>query len=122
MQEYIGLIIAVAVVFAVIVLQFSSFLKTKKRIVELRDLFKEVDNLSLKETSITSDILRDKFSLQKFLANIPSRIEDEEGFDEDSTDLSLIVFQKGGMPKGRLGIIIHRTNEYLCKIQGRVPT
>ena len=48
MQEYIGLIIAVAVVFAVIVLQFSSFLKTKKRIVEFLDLFKEVDHLALK--------------------------------------------------------------------------
>lgn len=118
MQEYIGLIVAVAVVLVVIALQVSNFLKTKKRIVELRDLFKDVDNLSLKETSITSDILRDKFSLQKFLANIPSRTEDEEGFDEDSTNLSLIVFQKGGMPKGRLGVIIHRTNEYLCKNTG----
>lgn len=118
MQEYIGLIVAVAVVLVVIALQVSNFLKTKKRIVELRDLFKDVDNLSLKETSITSDILRDKFSLQKFLASIPSRTEDEEGFDEDSTNLSLIVFQKGGMPKGRLGVIIHRTNEYLCKNTG----
>lgn len=62
MQEYIGLIVAVAVVLVVIALQVSNFLKTKKRIVELRDLFKDVDNLSLKETSITSDILRDKFS------------------------------------------------------------
>lgn len=122
MQEYIGLIIAVAVVFAVIVLQFSSFLKTKKRIVELRDLFKEVDNLSLKETSITSDILRDKFSLQKFLANIPSRIEDEEGFDEDSTDLSLIVFQKEECLKdGWVLLSIEPMNTY-AKIQGRVPT
>ena len=39
MQESIGLIIAVAVVFVVIALQVSSFFKTKKRIVELRDLF-----------------------------------------------------------------------------------
>lgn len=118
MQEYIGLIIAVAVVLVVIALQFSSFLETKKRIVELRDLFKDVDNLSLKETSITPDIIRDKFSLLKFLANIPPRMEDEKGFNDDSTNLSLIVFQKGGMPMGRFGIIIHRTNEYLCKNTG----
>ena len=45
MQEYIGLIVAVAVVLVVIALQVFSFLKTKKNITELRDLFKEVDNL-----------------------------------------------------------------------------
>lgn len=73
MQDYVGLVIAVAVVLAVIVLQVSSFLKTKKRIVELRDLFKDVDNLSLKETSITSEISRNKLSLQEFLENIPSK-------------------------------------------------
>lgn len=116
MQEYIGLIIAVAVVLVVIALQVYSFFKTKKKITELRDLFKDVDNLSLKETSITADILRNKFSLQTFLENIPARIEDE--FNEDYTNLSLIVFPKGGMPKGRFGIIIHRTNEYLCKNTG----
>ena len=95
MQEYIGLIIAVAVVLVVIALQVYSFFKTKKKITELRDLFKDVDNLSLKETSITADILRNKFSLQTFLENIPARIEDE--FNEDYTNLSLIVFPKGGM-------------------------
>ncbi|EFI48302.1 MULTISPECIES: hypothetical protein [Prevotellaceae] len=116
MQEYIGLIVAVAVVLVVIALQVFSFLKTKKNITELRDLFKEVDNLSLKETSVTSDVLRNKSSLQKFLENIPSRIE--EGLDEDYINLSLIVSQKEGMPKGRLGKIIHRTNEYLCKNTG----
>ena len=116
MQEYIGLIVAVAVVLVVIELQVFSFLKTKKNITELRDLFKEVDNLSLKETSVTSDVLRNKSSLQKFLENIPSRIE--EGLDEDYINLSLIVSQKEGMPKGQLGKIIHRTNEYLCKNTG----
>lgn len=116
MQEYIGLIVAVAVVLVVIALQVFSFLKTKKNITELRDLFKEVDNLSLKETSVTSDVLRNKSSLQKFLENIPSRIE--EGLDEDYINLSLIVSQKEGMSKGRLGKIIHRTNEYLCKNTG----
>ena len=116
MQEYIGLIVAVAVVLVVIALQVFSFLKTKKNITELRDLFKEVDNLSLKETSVTSDVLRNKSSLQKFLENIPSRIE--EGLDEDYINLSLIVSQKEGMPKGRLGKIIHRAKEYLCKNTG----
>lgn len=116
MQEYIGLIVAVAVVLVVIALQVFSFLKTKKNITELRDLFKEVDNLSLKETSVTSGVLRNKSSLQKFLENIPSRIE--EGLDEDYINLSLIVSQKEGMPKGRLGKIIYRTNEYLCKNTG----
>ncbi|MFC2371845.1 hypothetical protein [Segatella oris] len=119
MQEYIGLIVAVAVVLVVIALQVFSFLKTKKNITELRDLFKEVDNLSLKETSVTSDVLRNKSSLQKFLENIPSRIE--EGLDEDYINLSLIVSQKEGMPKGRLGKLSIEPMNTSVKTQEQVP-
>lgn len=72
LHEYIGLIIAIIVVLIVIAAQIYSFLKTKKKISELEGLFEDVDNLSLKETSITSGILQNKSSLQKFLQNIPS--------------------------------------------------
>ena len=57
LHEYIGLIIAIIVVLIVIAAQIYSFLKTKKTISELEGLFEDVDNLSLKETSITSGIL-----------------------------------------------------------------
>lgn len=58
LHEYIGLIIAIIVVLIVIAAQIYSFLKTKKKISELEGLFEDVDNLSLKETSITSGILQ----------------------------------------------------------------
>ena len=57
-QEYIGLIIAVIVVAAVIIFQFRSFRKTKGKIKELDSLFEDVETLSLKETSITPSVLR----------------------------------------------------------------
>lgn len=118
-QEYIGLIIAVVIVAVVIIFQLRSFLKTKERIKELDSLFEDVDTLSLKETSITPNVLRDKSSLQKFLQNIPSRHNDEIDDDKDYTDLSLIVFRnKDKSPNNRFQTIINRTNEYLCKNTG----
>lgn len=117
--EYIGLIIAVAVVLSVIVLQFFSFIKTKKKIAELQNLFGEVDELSLKNTSITPNVLRNKLLLQKFLQNIPSHHNNEdENDDDDYINLSLIVPQNGRYIYGKMGLIIHRTNEYLCKNTG----
>ena len=94
LHEYIGLIISIIVVLIVIAAQIYSFLKTKKKISELEGLFEDVDNLSLKETSITSGILQNKSSLQKFLQNIPSRYSDEDDSSDEYTDLSLIVPQK----------------------------
>lgn len=117
LHEYIGLIIAIIVVLIVIAAQIYSFLKTKKKISELEGLFEDVDNLSLKEISITSGILQNKSSLQKFLQNIPSRYSDEDDSGDEYTDLSLIVPQNKNI-YGKLGLIIYRTNEYLCKNTG----
>ena len=87
-QEYIGLIIAVIVVAVVIIFQIRSFLKTKGKIKELDSLFEDVDTLSLKETSITPSVLRNKEFLQKFLQSIPPRHNDENGDEsKDYTDL-----------------------------------
>lgn len=119
-QEYIGLIIAVIVVAAVIIFQIRSFLKTKGKIKELDSLFEDVDTLSLKETSITPSVLRNKESLQKFLQSIPPRHNNENGDEsKDYTDLSLIVFQGGSkFSNKKFKMIINRTNEYLCKNTG----
>ena len=119
-QEYIGLIIAVIVVAAVVIFQFRSFRKTKGKIKELDSLFEDVETLSLKETSITPSVLRNKESLQKFLQSIPPRHNGETGDEsKDYTDLSLIVFQNGNKsPNKRFKMIINHTNEYLCKNTG----
>lgn len=119
-SEYIGLIIAATVVVIVVILQITSFIKTKSKISELANLFDEVENLSLKETSITQSVLESKKSLQKFLSNIPARHikADDEEDNVEYTDLSLITMSDGKRAKGRFGVIVNRTNEYLCKNTG----
>lgn len=119
-NEYIGLIIATMVVISVVILQITSFVKTKTKISELANLFNEVENLFLKETSITQSILESKKSLQKFLSNIPDRHikADDEEDNVEYTDLSLITMSDGKRAKGRFGVIVNRTNEYLCKNTG----
>lgn len=118
-QEYIGLIVAVVIVAAVIIVQIRSFLKTKENIKDLNGLFKNIDALSLKETSITPDVLRDKVSLQQFLQSIPPRCNNENSDDKDYTNLSLIAFQDRNKSfNKKFKTIINRTNEYLCKNTG----
>lgn len=120
-NEYIGLIVALVVVAIVIILQITSFVKTRLKIGELKNLFEHVEDLFLKETSLTPSVLRSKSSLQKFLANIPNRhvkTEDDEDDRIDYTDLSLLALSGGKRAEGRFGVIVNRTNEYLCKNTG----
>lgn len=120
-NENLGLIVAIFVVTVVVVLQFVSFVKTKSKIKELGTLFKDVDNLFLKETSLTPSVLRSKDSVQKFLANIPNRhVKSEDGEDDRIayTDLSLLALSGAKKANGRFGVIVNRTNEYLCKNTG----
>lgn len=120
-NEYIGLIVALVVVAIVIILQITSFVKTRHKIGELKNLFEHVEDLYLKETSLTPSVLRSKSSLQKFLANIPNRhvkTEDDEDDRIDYTDLSLLALSGGKHADGRFGVIVNRTNEYLCKNTG----
>lgn len=120
-NEYIGLIVALVVVAIVIILQITSFVKTRHKIGELKNLFEHVEDLFLKETSLTPSVLRSKSSLQKFLANIPNRhVKTEDGEDDkiDYTDLSLLALSGGKHADGRFGVIVNRTNEYLCKNTG----
>ena len=120
-NENIGLIVALVVVAIVIILQITSFVKTRLKIGELKNLFEHVEDLSLKETSLTPSVLRSKSSLQKFLANIPNRhvkMEDDEDDRIDYTDLSLLALSGGKHADGRFGVIVNRTNEYLCKNTG----
>lgn len=120
-NELFGLIIAVLVVIIVISLQIYSFVMTRKKIIELRHLFDEVDNLYLKETCISPNELRSKSSLQHFLENIPNRqisINNSDDGQLDSTNLSLLALSGGKQLNDRFGMIIFRTNEYLCKNTG----
>lgn len=121
-NENIGLIVAVVIVFVVIALQVISFVKTRVKVRELGNLFTNVDDLFLKETSITPSVLQSKGSLQKFLENIPVRHvkneEDEENENIDYTNISLIAIADSKKANNRMRIIIDRTNEYLCKNTG----
>lgn len=120
-NENIGLIVALVVVAIVIIFQITSFVMTRRKIGELKNLFEHVEDLFLKETSLTPSVLRSKSSLQKFLANIPNRhvkSEDDEDDRIDYTDLSLLALSGGKRADGRFGVIVNRTNEYLCKNTG----
>ena len=120
-NDYIGLILAVAIVFVVIFLQIISFEKTRFKIKELGSLFDGVDNLFLKETSITPNVLRSKSLLQEFLEHIQNhhaKSDDEEEERIDHINLSLIVLSNGKKTNRRLKMIVDRTNEYLCKNTG----
>ena len=121
LNEYFGLIVALGVVAIVITLQITSFVKTRLKIKELKNLFVHVEDLFLKDTSLTPSVLRSKSSLQKFLSKIPNRhVKSEDGVDDgiDYTDLSLLALSGGIHDDGRFGIIVNRTNEYLCKNTG----
>ncbi len=119
-MENIGLYIAIYVVILVVVLQFISFYKTKQAIAELKSLFDNVDSLFLKKTSINSQVLQTKYSLRKFLLNIPERHSrsEEDDNDKDYTDLSLLAILDNKPINKRFAIIINRSNEYLCKNTG----
>lgn len=123
-NENLRLIVALFAVAIVCLFQLISFLKTKHKIGELKNLFKYVEDLSLKETTLTPDVLRSKDKLQKFLAEIPDRHDkskDEADDRVDYTDLSLLTLPEGKNEKktdGRFGVIVSRTNEYLCKNTG----
>lgn len=120
-NENMGLIVALVVVAIVVILQITSFIRTRIKISELGSLFDKVDDLFLKETSLTPSVLKSKSSLQKFLANIPNRhVKSEDGEDDgiDYTDLSLLALSGSKYADGRFGVIVNRTNEYLCKNTG----
>lgn len=119
MNEYISLIIASLIVVIIVISQITSFIKTRRKIHELKYLFDNVENLVLKQTSITPKVLRSKSSLRKFLANIPNEhIKSEDYENTDYTDISLIVISDKEHVDGRFGLIINKTNEYLCKNTG----
>lgn len=119
MENMGGLIVAIVIVAAVIIMQIISFIKTRRKILELRDLFGEVQLLSLKETSLTPSVLRSKESMKKFLSNIPPRHvkSNDEEIEGDYTDLSLLVLSNS-KHIGRFSVVVNRTNEYLCKNVG----
>ena len=120
-SDYLGLIVAVITVAIVIVLQISSFCRTRKKINELGGLFDSVSNLTTRETCISPRDLESKSNLKNFLSYIPtreSRREEDETNEMDYTDISLLVPIKSIKSPERFQKIIDRTNEYLCKNAG----
>lgn len=113
---------SVFLVVVVVVVQVISFCRTRRRIAELRSLFDGVEGLSLKETSVTPDVLRSRRSLREFLAHIPSRHVRQRGEDDATansyTDISLLALASGKRISNSFRDIVTKTNEYLCKNTG----
>ena len=126
MTEYYGLIVAVLVVIVVLELQRRSFISTRKLIRELKSLFPDVSSLSIIETLISKDDLKDDSRLK---SNINSPLSKKDIVDcikeDDSVDniqeyindnyveVSL-VFSKQNSSK-RFADIVIKTNMYLAK-------
>lgn len=115
--DSIGLIIAIAAVIVVMVLQASSFMKTRTQIKKLKSFFPCIDTLSLKDSSLSKEILKDSIKLKEFINNIPSKQTHEEGnFEDDYIDVSLITMEANG--NNNFASVIVKTNVYLCKNVG----
>lgn len=115
--DSIGLIITITAVIVVMVLQASSFMKTRNQIRKLKSFFPCIDTLRLKESSLSKEILKDSIKLKDFIKNIPSEQTQEEGnFESDYVDVSLITMEEN--ENNSFASAIAKTNIYLCKNVG----
>lgn len=70
----VSLIIVAAIIVAIVlVLQYRFYKGTKEKIDELASFFPDESNFTIKESSITMDILSSKAKMEAFLKNPPSK-------------------------------------------------
>ena len=126
------IIIAAIIVAIVLVLQYRFYKGTKEKIDELASFFPDESNFTIKESSITMDILSSKAKMEAFLKNPPSKHievvkewkEEEEDNDEmvfspkatEYIDVNLISAKN--VESASFEEVINETNAYLCKNVG----
>ncbi|MBQ3945088.1 MAG: hypothetical protein II670_05675, partial [Alphaproteobacteria bacterium] len=125
------IVIAAIIVAIVLVLQYRFYKGTKEKIDELASFFPDESNLTIKESSITMDILSSKAKMEAFLKNPPSKhIEvakewkEEENNDEtmfspkvtEYIDVNLISAKN--VESASFEAVVNETNAYLCKNVG----
>ena len=129
----VSLIIVAAIIVAIVlVLQYRFYKGTKEKIDELASFFPDESNFTIKESSITMDILSSKAKMEAFLKNPPSKHievvkewkEEEEDNDEmvfspkatEYIDVNLISAKN--VESASFEEVINETNAYLCKNVG----
>lgn len=113
----IGLIIAIVAVIVVVVLQVRSFLETRIQIKKLKSFFPCIDTLSLRDSSLSKETLKDSIRLKEFINNIPlKQTQEEDDFKDDYIDISLLYMKAN--ENNRFATAIAKTNAYLCKNAG----
>lgn len=126
------IIIAAIIVAIVLVLQYRFYKGTKEKIDELACFFPDESNFTIKESSITMDILSSKAKMEVFLKNPPSKHvevvkewkEEEEDNDEtmfspkvaEYIDVNLISAKN--IESVSFEEVVNETNAYLCKNVG----
>lgn len=110
--------LVIAVVIVIILVQFRSFILTRRKIVDLSTLYKDACKLLLRHTVITKEDLTSKTSLQTFLQDIPRRSQMTNGDECQGTNVALLVSEDEYFSNERFNTIINKTNEYLCKNTG----
>ena len=123
------IIIAAIIVAIVLVLQYRFYKGTKEKIDELDSFFPDESNFTIKESSITMDVLSSKAKMEAFLKNPPSkhvevvkeREEEEEDNDEtmfspqktEYIDVNLISAKN--IESASFEEVVNEINAYLCK-------
>lgn len=117
MSEYISLFVAALAVIFVIFLQVKFFISTFGNIKKMESFFPDVENLKLRETSISPQILRNASALREFLSNIPSKQNrDDVGEDSEYMNVALLELNESVAKKHiEFNDMLKKTNAYLCK-------
>lgn len=109
-----ALMIAGIVIILIVILQWRSFLSTKKIIQQLADFFPSIDSLHVKKFRVNANSMQYDEGLKKFLAS-PKSV-DEDDYDEDVIEVSQII--NSGDSNHLFNQMIYKTNAYLCKNAG----
>lgn len=110
-----SLVLAVILILIFISLQIISFIRTRKNILRLKNLFADdiENNLQVREYEIPIELLKDSRRLQTCLEQNNSFGSIEEGVEYEK--ISLIYIKSSGNISNELKDIIVNTNKYLCK-------
>jgi hypothetical protein len=125
------IIIAAIIVAIVLVLQYRFYKGTKEKIDELASFFPDESNFTIKESSITMDILSSKAKMEAFLKNPPPKHIEvvKEWTEEDENDetvfspklteyIDVNLITAKNVESASFEEVINETNAYLCKNVG----
>jgi hypothetical protein len=108
--------IEVILIFLILIMQYNIFIKTRKRIAELKRFFpSSMDGLSIAKVKVPTYSLIEPKILRQFLKNIPKDPQNEHSMDDnESVELIMIPDKMAQNHKG-FSEVVDSTNAYLVK-------